>query len=242
MESLEFCPACGNPLTPAKWQYYSNANVVSKICPQNHLWDIWKPPYQEGFEFKPVSLSKCECGEIMPSRDMKEIDKRKVCPKCFEVAKKAWRMDKDKSYARLEITPVQTANGLIYSLNTSIKIEPYPNPFMYGGMWGSGCAETKEELEQAINNFEETANELRQNGMEKVEIVSHDEIVRTEQPKLVETAPSDKPEPKAGVKQLSLELGEIAEFEHRCGEREKWHPPLQKTEDEEEVDELLSEV
>jgi hypothetical protein len=231
MEQIElYCPYCGGRLTTAKWQYYRNANIVTKICPQNHLWDIWKPPYQEGFEFKPVSLSKCECGEVMPSRDMKEIDKRKVCPKCFEVAKKAWRMDKDKSYARLEITPVQTANGLIYSLNTSIKIEPYPNPFMYGGMWGGDYAKTKEELQQKINQFEKQANELRQNGLERVDIITHDEIVRTEQPKL-ETITRNKPEPepKPEVRQLSLgynPVGEAIEF-------------FSGNEDEEGDDELL---
>lgn len=222
IEQIEYCPYCGGRLTTAKWQDPSS-NIVTKICPQNHLWDIWKPSYREEFAFQVVSLSKCECGEVMPSRDMREIDKRKVCPKCFEVAKRAWQMDKEKSYARLEITPVQTSNGLIYSLNTAIKIEPYPNPFMYGGIWGGGSAKTKEELKQAINNFEKTTNELRQNGMERVDIITHDEIVRTEQPKL-ETV--SEPEPKAGVKQLNLEIGKIAEFEHRCGEREKYYPPL----------------
>jgi len=148
-------------------------------------------------------------------------------------------MDKDKSYACLEITPVKTADGLIYNLNTSIKIESYPNPFMYGGMWGGSYAKTKEELQQAINDFEETASELRQNGMEKVTVVTHNEIVRTEQPKLVETKSEPEPEPVvAGVKQLSFGLGGVTEFEHRCGEREKWHPPLDE-ETGEEKNELL---
>jgi len=126
-------------------------------------------------------------------------------------------MDKEKSYARLEITPVKTANGLIYDLNTSINIVPYPNPFMFGGMWGSSYAKTKEELQEGINSFEKTANELRQNGMEKVEIVTHDEIVRTEQPKLVETAPSEPELEPVGVKQLSL-LDNPVEDEEEEGE------------------------
>jgi len=223
MESLEYCPNCGNQLTMAKWQP-RNSNIVTKICPQNHLWDIWKQSYKAGFEIQQVSLSKCECGEVMPSRDMKEIDKRKVCPKCFEIAKKAWQMDKEKSYARLEITPVQRANGLIYNLQESIKIEPYPNPFMYGGMWGSSCAKTKEELQQAINSFEATANELRQNGMERVEIITNNEVVLTEQPKLVEAEIARTEQPKVETKparQFSLldnPVGEIDDDEEDVGE------------------------
>lgn len=54
--------------------------------------------------------------------------------------------------------------------------------------------------------------------MEKVEIVTHDEIVRTEQPKLAETAPSEpEPEP-AGVKQLSLLDNPVVEDEEEEGE------------------------
>lgn len=194
-----YCPYCGQPLTRAKWQYeYGNTHTL--ICPSNHLWDIWGQ--SDRLHFTPVSLATCQCGETMPSRDMRE----KVCPKCHEVAKKAWRMDKEKSYARLEITPVKTADGLYYHLTTSIKIEPYPNPFMYGGMWGSSPAKTKEELQQVINGFEENANVLRQNGMEKVEIITHDEVVRAEQQKLEPVAvkaPELKPKTE-NQKQLSL--------------------------------------
>jgi len=117
----------------------------------------------------------------MPTRDMRDLDKQKVCPKCLEIAKKAWRMDKDKSYARLEITPIKTTEKHYYQIHTSIKIEPYPNPFMHGGMWGGGSAKDEQELEQVIKYFEETATELKENGMERVEVVRHDELIRLEQ-------------------------------------------------------------
>lgn len=193
-----YCPSCGNRLTTTKWK---RDNRQTLICPQNHLWDIWERNGQ--LEFRPVSLSKCECGEVMPTRDMRDIDKQKVCPKCFGVAKKAWRMDKDKSYARLEITPIKTMDRHYYQLHTSIEIRPYPNPFMYGGMWGGNSAKDEQELEQAIKHFEETVAELKENGLDRVEVVRHDELIRAEQVRL-EAKPEKASEPEPQVKQLSL--------------------------------------
>ena len=195
---IEYCPLCGGGLMVAKWQCASR--VTTKICPQNHLFDIGEN------HITPVSLSKCECGEVMPTRDMRDIDKRKVCPKCFEVVKKAWRMDKDKSYARLVITPIKTADRHYYQLQTSVEIRPYPNPFMYGGMYGGNSAKD-EELEQAITSFNETVAELKENGLERVEIVRHDELIRVEQARLEAKATTPEPsQPKQETKQPAMRL------------------------------------
>jgi hypothetical protein len=123
-------------------------------------------------------------------------------------------MDSEKSFARLDITPVRTTEGVVYRLEESIEIKPYPNPFMYGGKWGGGCARNEEELEQAKVRFQKETDQLRQNGMEKVEVITHDETVHVEQPTLeVKLEPKTvkveqpklvdvKPEPKG--KQASL--------------------------------------
>ena len=178
---IEYCPLCGGKFSMAKWQH-NNSRCQTLICPLNHLWDLREHSYiKDGLEFTPVSLSKCECSEVMPTRDMRDIDKRKVCPKCFEVAQKAWRMDKEKSYARLEILPIKTGNMRYYQLNNSIEISPYPNPFMYGAMYGGNSAKDEQELEQAIKSFNETVAKLKENGLERVEIVRHDELIRIEQ-------------------------------------------------------------
>ena len=81
----------------------------------------------------------------------------------------------------MEITPVRSADGLVYHLSYAIKIKPYPNPFSYGGMCGGGAVKTQEELDQAIAKFNDQADALRSNGMEKVEIVTHEETVKVEQ-------------------------------------------------------------
>ena len=168
------CPLCGLVLDRAKWDN-ANAKVRTKNCANGHILDILD------LDFRVVSMSTCKCGESMPTRDMREVDKQRLCPKCYQIARAAWRMDKDKSYARLEITPIKTTEKHYYQIHTSIKIEPYPNPFMYGGMWGSGSAKDEQELEQAIKHFEETVAGLKENGMERVEVVRHNELMRVEQ-------------------------------------------------------------
>jgi len=176
LADMAYCPCCGGGLTLVKCR---SETVVFKTCPQNHLWEIWRSSM--GFQFYSVAVVKCGCGDTLPLRDAREVEGRRLCPKCFEETRKVWRMDKEKSYARLEITPIETSEGLYYDLHTSIEIKPYPNPFMFGGMWGGGAAKSEQELEQAIKGFEQTVSKLKENGMEKVEIVRHDKRVRTQQ-------------------------------------------------------------
>ena len=63
---------------------------------------------------------------------------------------------------------------------------------MFGGMYGGNCAKNEEELQQAIKSFEEQVARLKENGLERVDIVRHDEVVRVSQPKLTS---QPKPEP-----------------------------------------------
>jgi len=177
LDDVAFCLSCGGAMTFAKWQ--DRGKAVLKICSQNHLWEAYKTG--ESFQLRRLPLFRCACGEVLPDHEMREINQQRLCPKCFEAARKAWRMDKDKSFARLEIIPIRTSERLYWQLHTAIKIEPYPNPFMYGGMWGGGSAKDEQELEYAIKAFEDQVARLKENGMEKVEIVRHDERTRTEQ-------------------------------------------------------------
>jgi len=166
-----------------------------------------------------MSQPGSDCGEAMPVRNMHEKydDKPKkrgeqtlVCPKCLEARRAAWRMDKEKSFARMEITPVRSADGLAYHLSYAIKIEPYPNPYSYGGMYGGGAAETKEGLDIEIAKFNAQADSLRQNGMEKVEVITHEETVRAEQRKLEAKPPKA---PRGTVQQSAVEPDETKQLQ-----------------------------
>lgn len=181
------------------------------------MWDILQ---QSGgrFEFNTVRFANClDCGQSLPARMMhqkydsqprKRDEQRLVCERCFEAARAAWRMDGEKSFARLEITPVRTARASYYHLSYSIKIEPYPNPFSYGGMFGNGSAATKEELDRAIASFSKQAETLRSNGMKEIEVVTGEETVRVEQPRL--EAPGRNETKQAQVDAAAPEVRQLA--------------------------------
>ena len=176
----KFCPECGQPMTISKWKPCGIGK--SMICPGNHLWDIYSMSHT--FEFSACQLAQCACGESLPERDMRAIDKVKVCPKCFAAAEAVWQMDKDRSFARIEITPFKTQQGTYYQISTTIEIKPYPNPFMGGGMWGSASAKSEQELEDLIKGFNDTVGgtglfrgNMKQHGLERIEIIRHDERV-----------------------------------------------------------------
>lgn len=114
----------------------------------------------------------------------------------------------------MEITPVRKSDGTVhYNVSETIEIRPYPNPFSYGGSYGGGGADTKEQLDQAIARFQAQADGLKQYGMEKIEVITHEEQVKVEQRSLEKIEakraklnygtpePKIEPEPE---KQLSL--------------------------------------
>ena len=93
---------------------------------------------------------------------------------------RVWEMDKEQSYARLTITPIITPEGKVYHYNEEIQVRPYPNPKMFGGMWGSGGAKDKKELERVIRGFNQMVERLKAEGLEKVEIEEMPEVTRAE--------------------------------------------------------------
>jgi hypothetical protein len=194
---LLHCPECGLRLGKAEWETF---NMDYRICPGRHLWDI-STGLISGVNFTRVPIMTCWCGEDTPERYMKQIDKRRMCQKCFDQEAEAWRMDGQQSFARLEVTPTVTLQGTYYKLETKIQIRPYPNPRMYGGLCGFGSAKGEDDLAKAIGVFEEEAAELRKIGMVDVQVIRHDQQVITSQPKMVETKPE---RPKSETKQLSL--------------------------------------
>lgn len=196
-----YCPYCGQLLTISKW----GDSRAYDTCVNGHVFSR-----ASDLCFSVIHISTCECGEKMPANQLREVDKRQLCPKCFEVARREWQMDKDKSYARFEITPVDGPDGSYYSLSTSIEIKPYPNPFMFGGMYGGGRAKDDQELAELIKAFENMASEYQTSGLEKIEIVRRDRTTIKRQIKMIDVKPEKPKETPAKSpeietkKQLSL--------------------------------------
>jgi len=94
-----------------------------------------------------------------------------------------WELDKEESYARVTITPIKPikpGEKVKYHWDEAIQIRPYPNPFSYGGQWGSGVASTREEVERHIISFKEYIMDWQKHGLEKVEIRWQPEMTEAE--------------------------------------------------------------
>jgi hypothetical protein len=88
-----------------------------------------------------------------------------------------WQLDKEKSIARLEITPERRGDEVLFRYHSAIEIKPYPNPFMYGGEWSSGSVETEAEVEQLIADFRKRVTAWEKRGI-KIEVIRHPETRR----------------------------------------------------------------
>lgn len=182
-----YCPQCGLRLEKStKWKPENeSANYEYRICQGKHLWEITKGIIG-GITFRTMKFVVCECGEDIPDHFTHQFDKRKLCSDCYKKASEAWRMDSEESFARMDITPVQTPEGMYYQVHSSIEIKPYPNPIGYGGSWGSGSAKDAEELSADIEQFIKLTDSLKKQGMAKIEVITHDLETRTTQPKLIQ--------------------------------------------------------
>lgn len=89
-----------------------------------------------------------------------------------------WEMDKEKSFARLTISPIKEGDKSYYLFEQELWIKPYPNPFSYGGFWGQGTAKTTEELNRIVSYFKEEVAEWQGRGLTKIEIIHHPEMTR----------------------------------------------------------------
>jgi len=91
-----------------------------------------------------------------------------------------WELDKEESYARLTITPIREGNERCYLWQEEIQIRPYPNPFGYGGQWGTGTAYSEAEIEQLAEGFRRYLRKWQERGLERIEVIRKPETTETE--------------------------------------------------------------
>ncbi len=86
-----------------------------------------------------------------------------------------WELDKEQSYARLTITPIREGDKRYYQWREEVQISPYPNPFGFGGMWGTGPAWSEDEMQRLIEWFQHFLSKWQERGL-KLEIVRKPEM------------------------------------------------------------------
>jgi hypothetical protein len=88
-----------------------------------------------------------------------------------------WVMNKDRTIAKIWITPIRRGDKVTYQYHASIDIvPPYPDPY-FGGMWQSGGVEREEELAAVIKELQDfLANYCKPKGIDlELEIIREPE-------------------------------------------------------------------
>ena len=98
--------------------------------------------------------------------------------KIDEMEKENWRLDPEKSFARLTITPVGEGDNTYYDIDEVIEIRPYPNPFGFGGMYTMGGLKSEAEVKKQIGWFKDWLKVWQERGLTNVEIIRRPQVTR----------------------------------------------------------------
>ena len=175
-----FCPYDGQKLADSKWVWCSRQ---LRMCPNGHMWDVsHNAGWKKSVEFDPIEMVKCRCTTPTPKLLMRAPPDKSappLCPDCYEVVKKAWKPDREKSYAHLIISPLRLEDGLYYKFETRVEIHPYPNPHGCGGWWGGGGAKNAGEVVNIVQDFKRATQFWQDLGV-KAEVIYKPERTPTE--------------------------------------------------------------
>ncbi len=87
-----------------------------------------------------------------------------------EATRANWRLDAERSYARFSYAEISRDGLPWYRYTTEIEIKPYPNPYSFGGIWGNGSCETREELEARKQELLKEAHRFIPHGLVNIKI------------------------------------------------------------------------
>ncbi|MDD5476457.1 MAG: hypothetical protein PHU03_08110 [Syntrophales bacterium] len=94
-------------------------------------------------------------------------------PTAEEEEKANFKLDDEKSFALLVITPIHAVSDDgetdYIHVDETIEIKPYPNPYGFGGMWGHGSHKPDEE-KKVISDFHHWVDPWIERGLTRVEI------------------------------------------------------------------------
>lgn len=89
---------------------------------------------------------------------------------------KAWKLDPEESRAYIVITPIIFEGERRFDISETLEIRPYPNPFSFGGFYGSRWVNKKEEAERCIKNFLEYVEKWKPRGLCQIEVKWEEEM------------------------------------------------------------------
>ena len=94
-------------------------------------------------------------------------------PTAEEEGRANFKLDTEKSFALLVITPIHAVSDDgetdYIDVKETIEIKPYPNPYGFGGMWGSGSHKPEEE-KKVISDFHRWVDSWVERGLTRMEI------------------------------------------------------------------------
>lgn len=93
-----------------------------------------------------------------------------------------WEPDRTKTFAKITITPVKRGDESYFGIEETVEVRPYPNPFMFGGMYGHNSVRTEAEVEKQIEWLQRFLKSYESSGLKGVEleIVRNPEMTQTE--------------------------------------------------------------
>lgn len=125
-----------------------------------------------------------------------------------EEEKRDWGLDPEESLAEFEITAIQFPGRIVYSFTDALRINPYPNPLGFGGMWGTGGARSVPELMERLRSWREMLRPWEARGLTRIKVIRKPLIYRAERaitdPLIPPVKDSHKEAKKVGTQQMSL--------------------------------------
>ena len=99
-------------------------------------------------------------------------------PTAEEEQKASFKLDTEKTFARLVITPIcaisDDGEARFIQVEEAIEIRPYPDPWTFGGLWGHGWLKPEEE-EKVLADFHHWADPWIERGLTRVDIIRQPE-------------------------------------------------------------------
>lgn len=125
-----------------------------------------------------------------------------------EAEKRDWGLDPGESLAEFEITAIQFPGRIAYTFTDTLRINPYPNPLGFGGMFGIGGAGSVPELIKRLRAWREMLRPWEARGLTRIRVIRKPPIFRAERaitdPLIPPVKDSRKEAKKVGTQQMSL--------------------------------------
>jgi hypothetical protein len=88
-----------------------------------------------------------------------------------------FKIDLKESAGSFVVTPIETQDGLVYQIRSSLLVRPYPNPTGFGGYFGLTDTKDKAEVDAHRESFKKDIAkygiinvEIKENPVKRIEV------------------------------------------------------------------------